>query len=75
MLWFGMVSVAMTFAGLTSAYVVSSKRPDWLHDFQMPSAFIYSTLAIVLSSVTFHLAKMPFKRMKEAWQIPCLLLP
>lgn len=57
MLWFGMVSVAMTFAGLTSAYVVSSKRPDWLHDFQMPSAFIYSTLAIVLSSVTFHLAK------------------
>ena len=26
MLWFGMISMSMTFAGLTSAYVVSSSR-------------------------------------------------
>ena len=26
MLWFGMISMTMTFAGLTSAYVVSSSR-------------------------------------------------
>jgi len=30
MLWFAMISMTMTFAGLTSAYVVSSSRSDWL---------------------------------------------
>ncbi|MGS2764141.1 cytochrome c oxidase subunit 3 [Sinomicrobium sp. M5D2P9] len=57
MLWFGMVSIVMTFAGLTSAYVVSKSRPDWLQDFELPSAFYISTVFIVASSVTFHLAK------------------
>ena len=57
MLWFGMVSILMTFAGLTSAYVVSKTRPDWLQDFELPSAFYISTLFIIASSVTFHLAK------------------
>ena len=56
LLWFAMISMVMMFAGLTSAYVVSSSRKDWLKDFQMPSAFIISTLVIILSSVTFHLA-------------------
>ena len=28
MLWVGMISISMTFAGLTSAYVVSSSRVD-----------------------------------------------
>ena len=36
MLWFGMISMAMTFAGLTSAYVVSSTRSDWLTNFSIP---------------------------------------
>lgn len=57
MLWFGMVSMTMTFAGLTSAYVVSKTRPDWLDDLVFPNAFIWSTLAIVASSGTFILAK------------------
>lgn len=57
MLWFGMISMAMTFAGLTSAYVVSSTRADWLADFQMPTVFTYSTLTILLSSATFFIAK------------------
>lgn len=57
MLWFGMVSILMTFAGLTSAYVVSKTRPDWLQDFRLPSAFYVSTVCIIASSMTFHLAK------------------
>lgn len=57
MLWFGMISMAMTFAGLTSAYVVSSAREDWLEGFSLPTVFTYSTLCIVLSSLTFYLAK------------------
>ena len=57
MLIFAMGSIVMIFAGLTSAYVISKNRPDWLKDFQLPQAFLWSTIVIVLSSVTFHLAK------------------
>ncbi|RBN51029.1 cytochrome c oxidase subunit 3 [Flavobacterium psychrolimnae] len=56
-LLFAMVSMTMMFAGLTSAFVVSKSRADWLKDFQLPPAFYYSTLAIIACSVTFHLAK------------------
>jgi cytochrome c oxidase subunit 3 len=52
-----MVSMVMIFAGLTSAFVVSKSREDWLKDFQLPTAFLWSTAIILLSSVTFHLAK------------------
>lgn len=57
MLWFGMISMSMTFAGLTSAYVVSSSRADWLESFTLPAVFTYSTITIVLSSITFYMAK------------------
>ncbi|EDP97437.1 cytochrome c oxidase subunit 3 [Kordia algicida OT-1] len=57
MLWFAMISMFMMFAGLTSAYIVSQERPDWLKGFQIPTAFYYSTIVILASSVTFHLAK------------------
>lgn len=56
-LLFAMVSMFMMFAGLTSAFVVSKSRADWLKDFQLPTAFYYSTLVILLCSLTFHLAK------------------
>ncbi|MDN3674828.1 cytochrome c oxidase subunit 3 [Flavobacterium branchiarum] len=56
-LLFAMVSMTMMFAGLTSAFVVSKSRTDWLKDFQLPPAFFYSTLVIIGCSVTFHLAK------------------
>ncbi|SEH54547.1 cytochrome c oxidase subunit 3 [Paenimyroides aquimaris] len=62
MLIFGMASIVMIFAGLTSAYVISKSRPDWLKDFQLPQAFLWSTIVIVLSSVTFHLAKKAIKK-------------
>lgn len=56
MLWVSMVSMTMMFAGLTSAYVVSRKRSDWV-SFDLPNAFYISTVLIVLSSITFMLAK------------------
>tara|TARA_B100000795_G_scaffold101104_1_gene74331 strand:+ start:2754 stop:3332 length:579 start_codon:yes stop_codon:yes gene_type:complete len=56
MLWFGMISMSMTFAGLTSAYVVSSSRSDWIQQIELPFAFTISTLLIILSSGTFYLA-------------------
>lgn len=61
MLWFGIISLIMSFAGWTSAFVVSSSRPDWLKDFQLPNAFIISTVVIILSSITFLLAKQALK--------------
>jgi cytochrome c oxidase subunit 3 len=61
MLWFGIVSMVMTFAGLTSAYIVSSKRPDWVTQFELPSTFTISTVLIVLSSITLLLAKKSLK--------------
>lgn len=56
-LLFAMVSMTMMFAGLTSAFVVSKSRVDWLKDFQLPSAFYISTALIIACSITFHLAK------------------
>ena len=57
MLWFGIISLCMSFAGLTSAYVVSMTRPDWVEDLQLPPAFYISLVVILLSSITFYLAK------------------
>ena len=57
LLLFAMISMTMMFAGLTSAFVVSKSRADWLKDFQLPSAFYFSTALIIGCSLTFHLAK------------------
>lgn len=56
MLWFGIVSLIMGFAGWTSAYIVSSKRDDWISDLELPQAFFISTAIIVLSSITYFAA-------------------
>ena len=53
LLWIGIGSIIMAFAGLTSGYVVSRTtlvaNEQWL-TFELPSAFISSTIAILLSS-------------------------
>jgi len=56
LLWFAIISIIMVFAGLTSGFIVSKSRPDW-KELDLPSAFLTSTLVILASSVTFHLAK------------------
>ena len=57
MLWFGIVSLIMSFGGLTSAFIVSSSREDWLNDFELPNAFFISTIIIIFSSLVFIAAK------------------
>ncbi|MEN3323467.1 cytochrome c oxidase subunit 3 [Mariniflexile soesokkakense] len=78
MLWFGIISLIMSFAGWTSAFVVSSSRPDWLKDFQLPNAFIISTIIIMLSSVSFILAKNALKnnnnKLTTLWLFGTLIL-
>jgi len=56
LLWFGIISLIMVFAGLSSGYIVSKSRVDW-KGFDMPSAFIISTVAMLVSSITYHMAK------------------
>src|SRR5690606_33828051 len=65
MLWFGIISLTMSFAGLTSAYVVSKERPDWISSFEIPQAFFISLALIVASSVTIHLALMRIKKQQN----------
>jgi cytochrome c oxidase subunit 3 len=72
-LLFAMVSMTMMFAGLTSAYVVSQSRADWAKNFQLPSAFYFSTIAILGCSVTFHLAKKAIQKDKHSATTSLLL--
>ena len=62
MLLFSMLSISMTFAGLTSAYIVSKSRPDWLKEFELPIAFTISTIVILLSSISIWIAKKNVKK-------------
>jgi cytochrome c oxidase subunit III len=71
MLWVAMISMVMFFAGLTSAYVISMKRDDWV-DFDLPQAFFISTGLIVLSSITLFLSQNFLKKDKR--QLSLILL-
>lgn len=65
MLWIGLASIVMTFAGLTSGYFVSraSLLPTnaWLQ-FELPSMFTYATVVIVLASLCMIWAKYNAKK-------------
>ena len=72
-LWVACGSMLMVFASLTSAYVVRHASGNWL-EFKMPTAFIYSTLVMLLSSITLHTAYNAFKSGKEKLYKPMLLM-
>lgn len=60
LLWVAMGSICMMFAGLTSAYIVKKNQSNFL-EFSLPAIFWYSTLVIVISSITIQLAQINFK--------------
>jgi cytochrome c oxidase subunit III len=59
-LWVAIGSILMMFAGLTSAYIVKRNQANW-QTFDLPVAFWFSTVAVVLSSGTIWLALKSFK--------------
>jgi cytochrome c oxidase subunit 3 len=61
LVYVGIFSVIMLFAGFTSAYIVSMGDSFWLK-FPLPSAFWISTAVIILSSVFFELAIRSIKK-------------
>lgn len=55
LMWVGLFSIIMFFAGLSSAYVVSRADGTWVKIFP-PHVFYLSTITILLSSLTYFLA-------------------
>lgn len=62
MLWIGLVSIIMFFAGLTSAVVISMASNSWVN-IEIPTLFVSSTIFILLSSLTYQFA---FYKIKQS---------
>ena len=60
MMWIAMGSMAMAFAGLTSGYMVRQAQGNWRY-FTLPLLFWFSTVVILVSSVTMVLSVRAFK--------------
>ena len=60
-LWVAMASIIMMFAGLTSAYIVKSKTPNW-EEIDTPQFFLIATAMLLASSLTVQLALRAFKQ-------------
>jgi cytochrome c oxidase subunit 3 len=73
MLWFGIISLVMSFGGLTSAFIVSSTREDWLTNFQLPASFTASTIIIVMSSLVLYLSKKALLKQQNQFSLSLLL--
>lgn len=54
LLWVGLLSIIMFFAGLTSAVVVSKATSTWVA-YTIPQIFLISTLLIITSSFTYQI--------------------
>lgn len=60
-LWLFIVSIIMLFAAMTSAYLVRRAEGNWL-EYTIPAVFSYSSVALVLSSLTMHWAYVAAKK-------------
>ncbi|GAB4035518.1 cytochrome c oxidase subunit 3 [Spirosoma gilvum] len=60
-LWLFIVSIIMLFAAMTSAYLVRRAEGNWL-EYDIPSIFSYSSVVLVISSLTMHWAYLSAKK-------------
>jgi cytochrome c oxidase subunit 3 len=60
-LWLGIACIIMTFAGLTSAYIVRKGAGNWV-EFILPVNFLVSAAIMLCSSLTIHWAYVSFKK-------------
>jgi cytochrome c oxidase subunit III len=60
-MWLFIASVIMLFAAWTSAYIVRRAEGNWVY-FDLPSLFTYTTVLILLSSVTMQWAYFAAKK-------------
>src|SRR5690606_18046454 len=71
-LWLAIIGSAMLFAAFTSAYIVRRAEGNW-NAFPIPEQFIYSTVIVVLSSITLQWAWFAAKK-DELFQVKMALL-
>jgi cytochrome c oxidase subunit III len=75
LMWLFLISSFMLFAALTSAFIVyTGGNPARGIKSLLPQAFIYSSVAIVLSSITMHTAYLSAKKMQLQKQKMYLLI-
>ena len=67
LIWIGIGSIIMFFAGLTSAYVVRKPQGNWV-EFILPDWFLFSTITIIISSVMLIIANRKLKQQKQAFR-------
>lgn len=60
-MWLGIGAMTMSFAGLTSAFIVRKAQGNWVN-FPLPDVFWISTAIVVVSSLIIHLAYRAYKR-------------
>ncbi len=60
-LWLFVVSIIMLFAAMTSAYLVRRAEGNWL-EYDIPQIFTYSSVVLVVSSLTMHWAYLAAKK-------------
>jgi cytochrome c oxidase subunit 3 len=76
-MWLFLLSVVMIFASLTSGYIVRKSEGNWV-DFELPPIFWVTSIILILSSVTHHLAFIQAKRdnldQVKGWMIITTLL-
>jgi cytochrome c oxidase subunit 3 len=60
-MWLFIATVMMLFAALTSAYIVRRAEGNWVF-FELPSLFYYTSVFIILSSITMQWAYFAAKR-------------
>lgn len=60
-LWLFIVSIIMLFAAMTSAYLVRRAEGNWL-EYDIPSVFTYSSVVLIVSSLTMHWAYLAAKK-------------
>ncbi len=65
LLWVSMASIFMLFAGLVSGYIVSRgfllENGQWV-EFKLPVQFVYSTIAVVISSIFLFIGQNQAKK-------------
>lgn len=60
-MWFALGSIMLMFAGFTSGYLVRRGQGMW-EQFEMPKIFAYSTVVILLSSITYFFGLKAYKK-------------
>ncbi|HEY0668583.1 MAG TPA: cytochrome c oxidase subunit 3 [Sphingobacteriaceae bacterium] len=75
LMWLFIISSFMLFAALTSGYIVyTAGSPERGLKALLPDVFIYSSVVIVLSSITMHMAYQSAKQLKFSKQKLYLLI-